>query len=129
LGSAATHGELLLHQEVLRHDATLLERAIDEQQQVIGIDGLRQEVHRPFFHGGDGVLDAAVCGHHDDGNVGVDFLGGAEHAEPVPFGEAKIGEDDRRLGLLQQADGFRLVARLEDGVVLPLQRMPQHGPE
>jgi hypothetical protein len=31
--------------------------------------------------------------------------------------------------LLENADRFGLIARLEDGVVLPLQRMPQHGPE
>ena len=98
----------------------------DEQQQVIGIDGLGQEVHRPFLHRRDRVLDAAVGGHDDDGDVGVDLLGGAEHAEAVPLGQAQIGQHDRRLLVLQQPHGLGLIARFEDDMILPLQRVPEH---
>ena len=126
LRRAAPDRELLLHQEVLGHQAAALERAGDEQQQVIGIDGLRQEVHRPFLHRRDRVLDAAVGGHDDDGDVGVDLLGGTEHAEAVPLGQAQIGQHHRRLLMLQQPHGLGLVAGFEDDMILPLQRVPEH---
>ena len=81
----------------------LLERAVDQQQQMIGIDRLGEEVERPFLHRRDGVLDAAVGGHDDDRHVGVDFLRRAQHAEAVAVGQPQIGQHDRRLLLLQHA--------------------------
>jgi hypothetical protein len=129
LRGAAPDGELLLEQQVLRHDAALLERARHQQRQMIGIDGLGEEVHRPFLHGADRVLDAPVGGHDDDGDVGVDVLRGAQHAEAVAFGQAQIGQDDRRLRLVQQPNGLGLIAGFEDGVLLALQRMPEHRPQ
>ena len=126
LRRAAADRQLLLHQQVLGHEAALLERAADEQQQVIRIDRLGEEVERPFLHRRHGVLDAAVRRHDDDRHVGVDFLRGAQHAEPVPFGQAEIGEDQRGLRLLQEPHRLGLIARLDDGMPLPLERMPQH---
>ena len=112
--------QLLLQQQVLGHHPPLLERARDEQQQMIGIDRLGEEVDRAFLHRGDGVLDAAVGGHHDDRHVGVDSFGGAEHAEAVALRQPQIRQHERGLRLLQQPHGLGLVARLEDGVALPL---------
>ncbi len=51
---------------------------------------------------------------------------GAQHAEAVAFRQAQIRQDERRLVLLQHAHGLGLIARLEHGVALPLERMPQH---
>ena len=103
LRRAATHGELLLQQQVLGHDAALLERARDEQQQVIGIDRLGEEVERAFLHRGHRVLDAAVRGHHDDRQVGVDLLRRAQHAEAVAVRQPQIRQHDRGLRLLEHA--------------------------
>ena len=126
LRRAAAHRELLLHQQVLGHHAALLERAAHEQQQVIGIDRLGEEVERPFLHRRHRVLDAAVGGHHDDRHVGVDFLRRAQDAEAVSFRAAADRRAPAQAGLLQQPDRFGLIARLEHGVPLPLQRVPQH---
>jgi len=56
---------------------------MDEEQQMIGIDRLGEKVERAFLHRRHGVLNAAERGHHDHGQLGVDFLRGAQHAEAV----------------------------------------------
>ena len=129
LRRTAADRQLLLHQEVFRHQPALLERAADQQQQMIGVDRLREKVERALFHRGDGVLDAPVRGHDDHRNVGVDLLGRAEHAEAVTLGKAQIREDEGRLRLLEQLDRLGLVPGLEHGMALALERMPQHGSE
>ena len=115
-----------MQQEIFGDEAPLLERAPDEQQQVVGIDGLREEVERAFLHGGDRILDAAEGGHDDDRDVGVDFLRRAQHAEAVALGQPQIRQHQGRLCLLQHPHRFRLVARLEDDVSVTLERMTQH---
>ena len=50
------------------------ERALDQQQQVIGIDRLGEKVERAFLHRRDGVLDAAERRHHDDRQLGIELL-------------------------------------------------------
>ena len=104
-------------------------RAGDQQQKVIGIDGLREEVHGAFLHRGDRILDTAVSGHDDDRDIGVDFLRRAQHAEAVAVGQTQIRQDDRRLRLLQMLDRFGLVTRLDHGMALPLERVPEHRPQ
>ena len=90
-------------QQVLRHNAALLECARHQQQQVIGIDRLREKIERAFLHRRHRVLDAAVGGHDDDRDVGVDLLGGAQHAEAVAIGKTQVRQNQRRLRLLQDA--------------------------
>ena len=95
---------------------------------MIGIDGLREEVERPFLHRGDGILDAAVGGHHDHRRIGIELLRRPQHAEAVAIGQPQVGQDYRRI-LLEHADGFGLIARLEHGMALTLEGMPEHRPE
>ena len=82
-GSPATLGHLFLEQEILGLHAALSDGALDQQQQVVGLDWLGEEVGGTLPHGGDGVLDAAVGGHHDDRHFRVQLLGRSQHAEPV----------------------------------------------
>ncbi len=120
--------QLLFQQQVFGDDAALVERAGNEEEQMIGVDGLREEVHRPFLHRGHRILDAAVGGHDDDRNVGIDLLRGAQHPEAVAVRQAQIRQHHCRLPLLQLFHGFGLVLRLEDGMPLTLQRQPEHRP-
>ena len=60
-----------------------------------------------------------------DRDVGVELLRRAQDAEPVSFGEPQVGEHDGR-ALLEHAHGLGLIARLEHGVSLPLERVPEH---
>ena len=125
LRRAATHRELLLQQEVLGHHPPLLERPRDEQGQMIGIDGLGEEIERALLHRRDRILDAAVGGHHDHRRVGVELLRRAQHAEAIAFGKAQVREHDGR-ALLEHAHGLGLIARFEHGMPLPLERVPEH---
>ena len=50
LRRAAARGELLFEQDVLGGQAPLRERALDHQQQMIGIDRLGEKVERAFLH-------------------------------------------------------------------------------
>ena len=125
LRRAAPDRELLLEQQVLGHHPALFERARDEQGQVIGIDGLGEKIERAFFHRGDGILDAPVRRHDDHRDVGVELLRRAQHAEPIALGEPQVREHDGR-ALLEHPHGLGLIARLEHGMSLPLERVPEH---
>ena len=94
LRRAAPLRELLLQEDVLGRQAPLRERALDHQQQMIGIDRLGEEVERAFLHRRDGVLDAAERGHDDDRQLGIELLRRAQHAEAVAVGQPQIGQHD-----------------------------------
>ena len=129
LRRAAASRELLFEDQILGHHAPLDERTLDEQQQMIGIHRLGQKIERAFFHRRHGVLDAAECGHDDDGQLGVELLGCAQDAEAVAFGQPKVGQDDGRTSGAQRGFGFGLVAGLEDAVALRFERKAQHRAE
>ena len=83
LRQSTSERQLLLEQHVLGHDAVTVQRASNQQQEVVWVDWLGEEVHGSLFHRLDGVLDAAVGGHHDDRDLGVELLGRPQHAKPV----------------------------------------------
>ena len=124
---AATGGEFLLEENVLHRHAALRRGTLDHQQQMIRIDWLREEIEGAFFHRGDRVLNAAECGHDDHRQLRIELLGGTQDAEAVAIGQAKVGQDDAGPGFTERLDGFRLIARFDDGVALRFERMPQHG--
>jgi hypothetical protein len=93
---------------------------------VFGIDGLGEEVERALLHRFDGVLDAAVGGHHDDRQLGVQLLGGAQHAKAVALRQAEVRQHQRRLRAAQRGGGFFLVAGFDDEIVLRLERELEH---
>ena len=128
LRRAAAHRELVLEQNVFGDQAALGQRALDEQQQMVGIDGLGEKIERAFLHRRDGVLNAAVGGHHDDRQLRIQLLRGAKHAEAVALREPEIGHDDSR-PLLQRQNGFGLIARFDDGVPLAFDGQAQHRAE
>ena len=124
---AATRRQLLLEQRVLAQQPRLGQRAVDDERQVIGIDGLGQEVERAVAHRRHGILDAAVGGHHHHGHGGVHGLHRAQHAEAVAGGQPQVGDDD--VGLLRAASaalGVGLVAGLDHGVAVRLEGEAQH---
>ena len=124
--TAAARGRFFLQQAVIIQQAALLERARDQQQQVIGIDRLGEKVERALFHRLDGVLDAAVRGHHDHRQLRVELLHRAQHPHAVALGQAEIRQHERGLEILERGDRFRLVARLDDVMALRLERELEH---
>ena len=63
------------------------------------------------------------------GSSGVELLGGAQHAEPVAFGQPQIGQHHGGTHGLKRRDGLGLIARFDDGVSLRFERMTQHHPQ
>ena len=91
---AAPFGEFFLQQQVLGEQAPLRDRTFDHQQQMLRIDRLRQEVHRPFLHCRHGVLNAGIGRHDDHLQLGIDLLCRAQHAEAIPRGQLQVGQHD-----------------------------------
>ena len=64
------------------------------------------------------------------GSCGVELLRRAQHAEAVALGQAQIGQDDGGIGWRGSAGlGLGLIARLDDGMPLRLERVAQHRAE
>ena len=125
----AALGQLVFQDHVFGRQPALCERALDQQQQMIRTDRLRQEVERPFFHRGDGVLNAAERRHHDDRQLRVELFRCAQHPEAVTFRQAKIRQDDGGVAREQRRLRLRLIARLDDGVPLRFERKAEHRPQ
>ena len=93
---------------------------------MIGIDGLRQKVHRALLDRNHRVLKASIGRHHDDGKLGVDVLGALEHANTVAAHQPQIGQHEIRPRLAHQPQRLGLVYGFDDRVALLLERVPQH---
>ena len=124
---AAPLGHLLLEENVLGHHPALGDGPLHHQQQVVGIDGLREKIRRAFAHCGHGILNAAVRRHHDDWKLGVHLLRSPQNAEAVACRQFEIGEHDCRTRLTELVNRLSLVSRFEDDVALRLERMAKHG--
>ena len=129
LRRAAPLGELLLEKDVLGRHAPLRERALDHEQQMIGVHRLLEEVERPLLHRVHGVGHAAERRHHDDRQLGIELLRGAQDAEAVARRKAQIGKHDGGPRREQRRDRLRLIARFDDDVPLRFEREAQHRTE
>ena len=76
-----------------------VERALDHQQQMIGIDRLGEEVERAFLHRRDRVLDAAERGHDDHRQL-RDRCSFAARSTPKPSPSGSRRSDSTTAGLL-----------------------------
>ena len=106
-----------------------MERARDQQLQVVEVHRLGEEVERAFLHREHGVLDAAVGRHHDDRQIRIEIFGRAQHAEAIASGEPEIGQHQVGTRVVQAGQSFGLVAGLDDGVPLLLERGAKHRPQ
>ena len=97
-GSADAPLVVLLEQDVFGEQAAALEGALEQEHEVLGVDGLGQEVGGALLHRAHGVVDGAEGGHDDDGDVGVRLLGRLQHVEAAARGEAQVGEHDQERG-------------------------------
>jgi hypothetical protein len=94
---------------------------------VIGFDGLGQEVHRTFPHRRHGVLDAPVRRHYNNRQIRVELLCGTQDAEPVTNWKLEISEDRDWASPTKLMNGLWLIARLEHGMAVRLEGVPEHG--
>jgi hypothetical protein len=125
----APRAELFLQQDVLRQQLPLCQRALDHQQQVIGIDRLGQKVEGAVLHGGNRILNAPVRRHDDDRQLGVELFRGPQHAKAVAFGQAQVRQHERRAILLHHLHRVALGRRFDDLVSATFDGHFQHRAE
>ena len=106
-GHAQTVGELLPEQDVLRRDAGGVESALDQHEQMVGVEGLGQKIVGPLLDRLDRDLDRAEGGHDDDRQERIFLLHGLEHFEAVLFRQFQVGqhETDALVGQLSDPLG------------------------
>ncbi len=126
---AATFCQLFLQEHVLAQHAAPGQGTLDDEQQVIGVDGLGQEVGSAFLHRGHRVLDASVGRHHDHRKFRVVLVRSAHHAKAVTSRELQVRQHQGRPRLPQLLHRLRFVRRLDNRVPLRLERVPEHGTE
>jgi hypothetical protein len=95
----------------------------------IRVDGLAEEIERAPLHRRDGVLDGAVGGHDEDGDLGIGLARGAQHAVPVPARQLEIRQDQKVAARADLLDRDRRVLGLVDDVPRRLQGLAEHRPE
>ena len=89
---------LLLEEDQLGHQPAPLHRPVQQQEQVVGVDRLREEVGGALLHRPHRLLHRAVGGHDDDRGLGVRVPGRLEHVEAAPGRQLQVGEDDAVAG-------------------------------
>ena len=62
----------------------------------------------------------------DDGQIRIERLGRAEHAEAVAVRQAQVREHDARARRGQRRDGLLMVARLDHDMAARLERVAEH---
>ena len=115
---AVARAELVLEQPVLGAQPPVLDRLLDQAPH--DVEGaLERLVQVPEGAGAqrvDGMLDRVVAGHHDAGQVGVDFVDLPHQLEAADARHAHVAE--HQIDRLGRDDGQRLagVARAGDRV-------------
>ncbi len=120
---------LVLQEDVVGVEASALHRAIQQQQEVIGVDRLREEVRGAVLHGLHGLLDGPERGHHQDGRLRVGLERSLEDVEAAPGRQAQVRQDDEESRPLEPAPGLVGIPGLLDAPGARLQGLPEHRPE
>ena len=120
---------VLPQQDQLGDQPALLDRPVEQELQVVGVDRLHQEVGGTFLHRAHGLLDRAEGRHHDDGRLGVGVPRGREHVEAAAGRQPQVGQDHEIAEGLQAPARLVRVAGLVDLVAARLERLPQHRAE
>ena len=108
---------------VLAGEAGGLEGTADDEDQAVGLERLLDEVVGAVLDGGDGGLDGAVTGDHDDGDVGFLGVEVLEDADAVELRalQPDVEDDEGGAAHAEGGDGGVAVAGLADGVALVLE--------
>ncbi len=112
-------GDPLLQDQVFHGQVLHLHQFLDGEAEFLEVEGLEQIVVGAQLHGLHRVLNGAVGGHHDDGDIGIGFLELFEQGQAVHFRHLDVDEHDVEpvLGVLGQGRrtagrGLHLVAVL-----------------
>ena len=94
--------ERLAQRAILLAKLVRVEFLADHQHQFGERERLQDVVAGAGLHRFHGGFDGAVGGHHDDGQVRVDALGGLQEFEAVHSRQLEIGDDQVELFLAEQ---------------------------
>ncbi len=112
---------------ILGAQPLVLERAADDDQQLVDLERLLEVVEGAELHGLDGALDARVRRHHDDLRA-IGVAVGRQAPDQLEAGRARHQVvDDEQIEAAAPEELARLVraARLGDVVALGAQRAPE----
>ena len=103
---------------VLAGEAGRFERAADDEEHAVGFERFLDEVVGAVLDGGDGGLDGAVAGDHDDGDVRFLVVDDFEDAEAIEAGalEPDVEDDEGGPAVAEGGDGGVAVTGLADGI-------------
>jgi hypothetical protein len=107
LAHAARRVELGPQGAVLGDEAALLERLLDDVDDLLVPEGLRDVMEGSLAHRGDRALDRRVRRHDDDGDLRMARLDVGEDLESRAIREHEIQEQDVDLVLLQAGKPVR----------------------
>jgi hypothetical protein len=86
-----------------------LERALDDDRDLVDVEGLGEVVVGAGLHGGDREALRAVRREQDDGQRGVACVDGGDELEPAHARHLEVGEHD--LGVVEAGQRFGAGAR------------------
>ena len=121
--------ELLAQVGVLGAQPALLERRLEDVQQLLELERLADEVGGAALDGVDGVLDSAVAGDDDADDPRITLEGGVEDLAAVDARQAQVGDEDVEGEPLELVEGLFAGGRFGDGEALLGQALGNDGPE
>ena len=83
---------------VFLEESSLTERLLDDDLNLVDLEGLLDVVEGPLLHRFDGRVRRGVGGHHQDLGVGEAVLDGLQHRESVHVGHHEVCEDQIEFG-------------------------------
>jgi hypothetical protein len=113
---AVARVERLAQLAVLLHERAAFERLVDDDLDLVELEGLGEIVVGADLHRFDGGVGRGVGGHHDDGRVGVQLDRAFEHDHAVGAGHSKVGDDEVVLFFDEPLHAGRAVGGGVDGV-------------
>ena len=128
------HAELALdaraQQAVLARELRALERAPDDQADLVVVEGLRDVVLGAELHRLDRDLLAAVRGDHHDRRLGLALARAAHHVEAGgAVAEREVGQHEVELAALELGERIRAALALHHLVALAAEQAGERQPD
>jgi hypothetical protein len=106
----------------------LPQRLLEDEKQLLPLEGLRQVIGRSFLHRDHRLRDGAVGGHEDDGRLRPQLLEALEKCQPVHARHLLIGQEQIELAPAQDFQGLASSRGRLHPVARPLQDPGEHLP-
>src|ERR1019366_3838915 len=119
----------LLERDVLVDEAFLLERAPDDELELLDVEGLGDVVVRSGLERFDRRLRGGVRRDHDDGGFPARFAHLLEDVEAAAVGHLQVGHDEVRRRRLERREAFDASARRGHAVAVLLKEDREHLPD